>query len=76
MLRRVLKIAASDPQSLPGVEAFVDAHEREVSEGLRPFMDQPLDEHILVFFFPQNLRCLANQQTQDRSSWVSLTGEQ
>jgi hypothetical protein len=76
MLRRVPKIAASDPQSLPGVEAFVDAHEREVSEALRPFMDQPLDEHILVFFFPQNLRCLANQQTQDRSSWVSLTGGQ
>jgi hypothetical protein len=64
-LERVIREMPEIPEEESGeeeLEAFVRAKETEVCAGIREFMDQATDQHILTFSFSQNFRFLGRER--------------
>jgi hypothetical protein len=70
VLLRVPDMEVADYVDLDPVQEFISENVAEVNANIRKFMDQPPDQHILVFSFAQNFRFLANMQKTDRTRWI------
>jgi hypothetical protein len=51
---------------LDPISSFIDDHESDLRPALHQFMDQPCEQHILVYAFAQNFRFLANVRQKNR----------
>jgi hypothetical protein len=72
ILRRVPEIVVPTEVNLGPLQAFIDEHGADCCAKVRRFMDQSVDQQILIFSFAQNMRFLANMQKADRTLWIPL----
>jgi hypothetical protein len=77
LLERLLKcvpdIEVSAEVNLEPVQVFINQNEVNVSAGIRAYMDQRPQDHILIYSFAQNFRFMVNMQNVDRTAWIPVS---